>query len=349
MQCINRCGTPDRVYFVELFLDPEVKTAVCERFGLLDDLNPDDPFLEQRKEIVLQRFLGYDYVRVGLEDLDLQLSELVANDTAELRRDQGRSYINEQRGPITTWEEFEAYPWPDPASASTRALTWYEENLPDDMCIIGRGIGHFFEHLMWLVGFETLCHALYEQRDLVTAISERLLKMNDAIMEQLLAFERVKMIWASDDMGFRTSTLVSPDDLRELVLPGHKRLAKMAHEAGRLYLLHSCGNISAIMEDLIEDVDIDAKHSFEDTIESVIAAKERFGDRIAVLGGIDVDFLCRATEEEIRHRVRHTLEHCIDGGGYCLGSGNSVANYIPLENYLVMLDEGRKFSLNRTL
>jgi uroporphyrinogen decarboxylase len=99
------------------------------------------------------------------------------------------------------------------------------------------------------------------------------------------------------------------------------------------------------MEDLIEDVRIDALHSFEDTIVSVVAMKEQYGDRIALLGGIDVDFLCRAHSRQVRERVRHTLERCIAGGGYCLGTGNSVTNYIPLDNYLAMMDEGRKFRL----
>ena len=89
---------------------------------------------------------------------------------------------------------------------------------------------------------------------------------------------------------------------------------------------------------------IDALHSFEDTIVSVVSIKEQYGDRIAALGGIDVDFLCRATEEQVRQRVRHTLQECMPGGGYCLGTGNSVANYIPVDNYLAMVDEGRKFA-----
>ena len=63
----------------------------------------------------------------------------------------------------------------------------------------------------------------------------------------------------------------------------------------------------------------------------------------ALIGGLDVDFLCRAEEPAIRARVRETLDTCLPGGGYCLGTGNSVANYIPLDNYLAMLDEGRKF------
>jgi uroporphyrinogen decarboxylase len=58
-----------------------------------------------------------------------------------------------------------------------------------------------------------------------------------------------------------------------------------------------------------------------------------------------VDFLCRADEPAIRARIRETLDTCLPGGGYCLGTGNSVANYIPLDNYLAMLDEGRLYGM----
>jgi uroporphyrinogen decarboxylase len=296
--------------------------------------------------VVLQRFLGYDYVRCGLEGMDMPLKRTSVEDTAGLRREGGRNFMEEHRGPITTWEEFDAYPWPDPAAASTRGLEWYEKNLPDDMCVIGSGgFAHFAEYVTWLMGYETLCYSLYDQRDLVAAISERLVEMFRVAIKRMLEFDRVKIIWGSDDMGFKTGTLISPDDLREFVLPGHKVMAQMSHATGRPYLLHACGNLRTIMEDLIEDVRIDALHSFEDTIVSVISIKERYGDRIAALGGIDVDFLCRASEEQVRQRVRDTLEKCMPGGGYCLGTGNSVTNYIPLANYLAMQDEGRKFSL----
>lgn len=345
VRCIERRGTPERVHHIELFLDGEVQAAICERYGVLDGLGPGAPFADLERQVALQRFLGYDYVRCGLEDMDVPLKGALVEDTALLRREGGRSYMEEHAGPITTWAEFEAYPWPDPELASTRSLEWYEANLPDDMCIIGSGgFAHFAEYLCWLMGYETLCFSLYDQRDLVAAIAERLTDMFRKGIECMLEFERVKIIWGSDDMGFRSGTLISPADMREFVLPGHTLMARMAHEAGRPYLLHSCGNLSTIMSDLIEGVGIDAKHSFEDTIEDVVSAKAQYGDRIALLGGIDVDFLCRATEEDVRQRVRHTLDECMPGGGYCLGSGNSVANYIPLDNYLAMLDEGRKFA-----
>jgi uroporphyrinogen decarboxylase len=346
VDCIKRKGTPKRVHVIELFLDPEVQTAVCDRYDLLRDLDRDDPYFAEKRVLRVQRFLGYDYVRCGLGGIEMPVNRNSIEDTAELERTGGRSYMEEHRGPIANWDEFEVYPWPDPHKVDTRSLEWYEKNLPDDMCIIGSGgFAHFAEYLTWLMGYETLCFSLYDQRDLVSAISERLYEFYRVATEYMLQFDRVKIVWGSDDMGFRSGTLISPQDLREFVLPGHKLMAKMSHDTGRPYLLHSCGKLSAIMRDLIDDVQIDALHSFEDTIVSVVSMKEQYGDEIAVLGGIDMDFMCRASPSHIRQRVKHTLDVCMPGGGYCLGTGNSVANYIPLENYLTMLDEGRRWQV----
>ncbi len=76
-----------------------------------------------------------------------------------------------------------------------------------------------------------------------------------------------------DDLGFKTALLFSADDMREFVLAGHKMIAEMTHEAGRACILHSCGNLGEIIDDLADDVKFDGKHSFEDTIEDVRALK----------------------------------------------------------------------------
>jgi len=344
--CIRRRGTPERVFHIELFLDPEVEAAIWDQYNLGDGIDGHDPFYDLRRKVALQRFLGYDYVYVSCEDeVPMPLMQTTVQDSAALERTGGRTFMDEQRGPITNWQAFESYPWPDPEVASMAAFEWYEENLPQDMCVIAfGGFSHLFEYLSWLMGYETLCYSLYDRRDLVAAISERLIDISRRVLDRILGFERVKLIWGSDDMGFRTATLISPQDLREFILPGHKLLAEMSHAAGRPYLLHSCGNLARIMDDLIDDVGIDALHSFEDTITTVTEAKKAFGDRIALLGGVDVDFLCRADEMQVRQRVRQTLDVCMPGGGYCLGSGNSIANYVPLGNYLAMLDEGRRYA-----
>jgi uroporphyrinogen decarboxylase len=153
----------------------------------------------------------------------------------------------------------------------------------------------------------------------------------------------VGALWLGDDMGFKTSTMVSHQVFREYVFPWQKRVGEIAHAQGLPFLLHACGNLSQIMDDLIDDVGIDAKHSFEDVIMPVSEAKRQYGERIAILGGIDVDFLCRASEDEVRAYTRKVIEACAPGGGWALGTGNSVANYIPVQNYLAMLDVGRNY------
>ena len=93
------------------------------------------------------------------------------------------------------------------------------------------------------------------------------------------------------------------------------------------------------MPDLINDVCIDGKHSYEDAIIPVEDFQLRYGSKITVLGGVDVHRLTTGTEEQVRQRTRFLIETCGGRGRYAIGSGNSIQSYIPLKNYLVMVDE----------
>jgi len=144
-------------------------------------------------------------------------------------------------------------------------------------------------------------------------------------------------------MGYRTGTMMSPAFLREHVFPWLKRYADLAHSHGKLLLLHSCGNLLEIMDELIGQVGIDGYHSFQDVIVPVQEFQRRYGARVAVLGGVDVDRLARLSAEELRGYCRRILDECMPRGRYVFGSGNSVTNYIPPENYLAMMEEGLRW------
>ena len=168
IKCLRREGTPQRAHFIELIIDGEVKDEIISRFGLEEDLDRADPYFRYRRQIALQSFLGYDYITCpdGLgESLDTGFAHhnLVTSDTAELKRERGRSFVDEHRGPISNWQEFEAYAWPDPKNLNTRPLEWCQKNLPENMCMIGL-TGSIYENLSWLMGYEPLCYALFEQR-----------------------------------------------------------------------------------------------------------------------------------------------------------------------------------------
>jgi uroporphyrinogen decarboxylase len=90
-----------------------------------------------------------------------------------------------------------------------------------------------------------------------------------------------------------------------------------------------------LMDNIINDLKFDGKHSFEDKIMPIEAAYKEYGGKIALLGGIDVDFVCRASKKEIYDRSKNMLT--LGKIGYALGTGNSVPTYVPTENYIAMI------------
>ena len=217
------------------------------------------------------------------------------------------------------------------------------EQLPEGMGIFGQLDG-VYESLTWMMGYETLCLALYDQPDLVAAICEGIAAVYIPLARSLAQMERVIGLWMGDDLGFKTGTLISPSHLRQYIFPIQRKIAEIAHQYGKPFLLHSCGNLAGIIDDLIDFVGVDAKHSFEDQIDPVEQFCLRNQDRVCTIGGIDIDLLARGSEEQIRKRTRQVLEACAPTKAYMLGSGNTVTNYIPIPNFLAMRDEGRRFN-----
>jgi len=334
MTVLRREGEPDRVPFFELFHDGPIIEAT------MGSPIPTDPEQWRAYRIEFMRKLGYDYV-VGYHTFGFrEVTPLLADDTAEDSTGQ-RGWQDEQAGPIQNWDDFERYPWPRIEDASFEDLEKLPAMLPDGMKITATLPGGILENLCRLMGYAPLCFALIDQPELVQAVVDRIGEGELAVYSVLCEMEHVGALWLNDDLGFKTQTMISPENLRHYVFPWHQRLIQYAHDHGKMVMLHACGNLSEVMEDLIEDVGIDAKHSFEDAIQPVAAFKSQYGDRVAVLGGIDVHVLASGTEEEVRQYTRRAIEQCAPGGCWALGSGNSVANYIPLANFLAMLDEGR--------
>jgi uroporphyrinogen decarboxylase len=332
---IRRGREPDRVPFFEFGHDAQIVAAVMQRPV------PGDPQEGRKYRIEFMMRLGYDYVR-GQHSFGFGgVGRLLADDTAIYGRGQ-RGWQDEHHGPIESWEDFETYEWPRIEDASFEDIERLEPLLPDGMRVTVALPGGVFENLMRLMGYEPLCYAVTEDPGLVQAVVDRIGECELALFRVLCDFEHVGAVWINDDMGFKTQTMVSPDDLRRFVLPWHKRLVECAHARGKPVLLHACGNLAEVMEDLIDDVGIDAKHSFEDVIQPVAEFKRQYGSRVAALGGIDMDVLAGGAEHEVRAYTRKVIEECAPGGGWALGSGNTVANYVPVENFLAMLDEGRE-------
>ncbi len=325
-------GVPDRVPFVELFIDEEVMVAIREApFST-------DPRQRCREMAELYLRLGYDYMPAGC-NFGFPYRTVTAADTARLSRGE-RAWVDESHGAIETWEDFERYAWPTPTDESYAPIDDAAQALPEGMKLIPHGPGGVLENVMWLMGYEPMSYAMADQPDLVQAMFDRVGGTLVEIFDTMASHDSVGAVFLGDDMGFKTQPMISPEALRKYVFPWQRKIAEAVHTHGKPFLLHACGNLESVMDDLIDDVGIDGKHSFEDVILPVAAAKKKWGSRIAILGGVDMDFLTRADPSDVRVRTRELLEACMPGGGYALGSGNTVANYVPMQNYLAMLEEG---------
>jgi len=347
---VVRGAAPKRAHFAELFLDDVIVKSILEQY--LDGVWV-EPVLTEPESI--RRFLdnlihvwfrlGYDYLWTGGFAGEIFRGYYrVGEDTAAMSRG-SRIWMEEDRGMVASWDDFEEYPWPDPDSVPLWAYEYVSHHLPDGMgFLMCSGMGVLETVLNIIVGYVPLSFMLHDDPPLARAIFDRVGQTIYAIHERVIGMTGMIGFFPGDDMGFNTGTLISPEHLREYVLPWHKKLAGLAHDNGLVYILHSCGNLDDIYVDLIDDVGIDAKHAFEDKILPVTDFKHRFGSRIGALGGVDVGKLCTYSKEELRPYVESIVDECMAGGGYALGTGNSVANYIPIENYMTMLEVGAAWS-----
>jgi len=252
-------------------------------------------------------------------------------------RESGESIGMAHGGVIKDRESFEKYAWPDPEATDWDPFERIKPHLPDGMKLIICGPCGVLENLVSLMGYEDLCFMIQDDPELlheiVDAIGSRLLRY----YEMGLQHDSVGAAIVNDDWGFKSQPFLAPEQMREFIIPWHRRIAQAIHATGRPALMHSCGELKLLWEDIIEDLKFDGKHSYEDTILPVEEAYEKYGSRIAILGGIDVDFLCRATPDAIYRRCKAMIERTQSRGGYGLGSGNSIADYVPVENFNALL------------
>lgn len=238
---------------------------------------------------------------------------------------------------IVDRESFETYKWPEAWERIYDILNRLEKELPDGMKFMTVMPNGVLENVTYLVGYENLCYMLADSRELAKAVftnvGERVVKYQRICS----GFKSVGILMCNDDWGFNTGTLLSHSDLKELVYPYYAETAAIAHKNGQYCVMHSCGNFDGVYDDLYNVIGFDGKHSNEDAILPVEEAYRRYHKNIAVLGGMDVDFLSRATPSEVEDRCKKMLKLAEKDGAYALGTGNSVTPYMPLKNYFTMV------------
>lgn len=261
----------------------------------------------------------------------------------------GGALAHPQPGWIDSREKFEAYPWEDVKriyiDKFDKYFTAMANNLPAGMKAIG-GVGNgIFEIVQDLCGYENLCILGFDDPELYADMFRKVGDLLYSIWEWFLARhgDAFCVCRFGDDLGYKSNTLLRPEDIREHIIPQYKRIVGLVHSYGKPFLLHSCGCIFNVMDDIIRDAKIDAKHSNEDQIAEFGVWVEKYGDRIGNFGGVDTDHLCRMDNDKLKELVTDLYRRFSHGhGGIAIGSGNSITSYVDPEKYLIMLNTVRE-------
>lgn len=250
---------------------------------------------------------------------------------------------------IKTREDFEKYPWdtivPNYFNTYSKYFRALRNNMPEGMKAIG-GVGNgLFECVQDLVGYMNLCYISFDDPELYADLFKKLGSIIYTIWERFLKeFGDIYCVCRfGDDMGFRTSTLLPPDDIITHIIPQYQKIVELIHSYDKPFLLHSCGCIFDVMDELIDTVKIDAKHSNEDQIAVFPEWVEKYGDKIGNFGGIDTDVLCQKSPEFIKQYILDVIEKSSNHGGFAFGCGNSIPQYIPVSGYLAMVNAVREY------
>jgi len=156
----------------------------------------------------------------------------------------------------------------------------------------------------------------------------------------------VDFILGGADLADNHGPLYSPKIFRKIVLPRLKALISYCHELGLLYIYRTDGNTWPIAKELFVESGADGYGEIDAQAGMNIAEiKERL-PHLVLWGNVDcAKTLPFGPKEKIIAETRRCIEEGGPGGGYILGSSNTIHPNVPAANFLTMLKTAREYGL----
>jgi len=303
----------------------------------------------------LKKFYGTNEISSILDDHFMMVQmktplEVVQPDDADLVRDElGSVWRRASRDTaIGDWGELVDYPIRQPSlqgysfPTGSRVGRWehvdqIREKFPDlFLTAIGMGL---FENGWFLCGFENYLGYVAGEPAFVQELTEGLVEYSCAVTRQLagLGFDAIRF---GDDWGFQDHLMLQPDLWRTTYKRHYARIYGAARDIGLIVCIHSCGNITDILPDLI-DIGVQVVHPLQPEAMDVRKCKREFGKSLAFWGGLgSQSTLPLGSPAEVRLEVRSRISLFSDGG-YILAPAGAAPAETPAENIHAIIEEAK--------
>ncbi len=316
-------GPPRPASANTLWVNAETKAALGDALAELQAEFPDD---------TLQAGMSVDYWNAPADDPtyrwafgDKTKPEGVAIDSCPV---------------IADWSELDQFLAELPTAhrpGITDGIARQREQHPNRYILVG--FGHYFhQRLAYIRGLEALLFDFMDHADKLRVVMDALMGIY-RVWAKRAADAGADGVWAGDDLGTQRSLFMSPATFRTIYKPYYRQLAECLHANGLDFWLHTCGNNTELMDDLIE-VGIDAIHPIQvGTMDDAQIARD-YGGHIAFWIGMDVQQLLPfGTPDEVRAGCYERMKTFYrPDGGLILAAGNAIMPETPVENIRAYLE-----------
>jgi uroporphyrinogen decarboxylase len=310
---------------------PFVETSVA--FGISENL--------LGRKLAPVSFSALTQMKIRTAEDDKALSRLISRDHITYRllaptfsespgATVGQSFVGE--GLIKTFDDFRnKFHLPDPEEESLyEPLRSFVEGREEFAVIFSTRLG--FISTVISMGFQTYFEGLYLNPELIDAVTGAYVDWYAKVIRRVCAMG-VDAVFTADDFAFGSGLFMAPESFRTRVIP---HLQRVIREITVPWILHTDGNILPIVEDLLA-IGIKGIHPIDPNCMDIRSFKKNYGNRVCVLGNVNVNTLSSGTPEETYQETRDLIRDLAPGYGYILSSGISIPEYAKVENVQAMI------------
>ncbi len=209
------------------------------------------------------------------------------------------------------------------------------ERFPDRFRVFQIGFS-LYERAWTLRGMENLMIDFIEHPEFVDRLFETIVRYNIAQVRRALKYD-VDAVYFGDDWGQQRGLQMGRKTWRRFILPALQRMYGVVREAGKFVMIHSCGDVDELFDDLI-GAGVGCFNPFQPEVMDVGRLLPQYRGRLAFHGGLSTQrTLPFGTADDVRNETRRLLELGRDGG-YIFAPAHDVEGDVPLENMLAAID-----------
>jgi uroporphyrinogen decarboxylase len=210
------------------------------------------------------------------------------------------------------------------------------KTLSGDYFVIPSGYFGLYERAYGVIGIPQMLEGMAGYPSVIEVLLDKITEYRIAVAQNIVKLGLFEVGQMGDDLGQQRMPFFSPTMFKDIFLPRYKELWGVFKKEGMKMVMHSCGNVTVFLPDLIE-AGLDVLEPVQPCMD-IHELKDEFGKDLIFWGGIDTqELLPFGTPDEIKDHVQETIRTLGRGGGHLIGPSQEVMKDVPLDNIIVLV------------